>query len=490
MRDHLPLLVFLIPFLAAISLPMIGLIRRRWCWAVAVGSLLLMTFATWRALLVVWADGPIRYFWGGWEPPYGVEWLLDGLSAVVLFMISGLSLLAVIYARPSVERFFPGRTVPFYTLVLLLISSLAGILLSADLFNIFVFLEVASLCGYALVGLAGGRGLLSAFRYLIMGTIGASFYLLGVGYLYASTGTLNMADLALRLSDLFDSRAALTGIVFIMIGIGIKTALIPLHGWLPDAYAHAPLAVSPLLAALMTKVSLYLLIRITFLLMGVETLTEKIPFLVYMGWIGVLATLVGAFLALSEQNLKRMFAYGGLSHIGLVVLAVSFGNETGIAGSIFYLINDAAMQAGLFFVAGTLVFRHGVVRIADLAQISGALPWTLTALIVTALSMVGIPPTGGFFGKWYLILAAMEVENYLAVGVIILSTILTLAYFARILEKILMESRQTATSSELEAPTEMRFSMAMITGIILALGIFSDPLIQMIQEIALPSVLG
>ena len=490
MRNQLPALVFLIPFLTAISLPLVGLVRRQWCWALAVISLSLMTVTALMAFRTVRSEGPVHYYFAGWEPPHGVEWLLDGLSAIVLFMISGVSLLAVIYAGPSVKRTLPGRTVPFYTLVLLLISALAGIVLSADLFNLFVFLEVASLCGYALVGVAGGPGLLSAFRYLILGTIGASFYLLGVGYLYAATGTLNMADLAGQLSGLAGSRATLTGIAFIMIGMGLKAALIPLHGWLPDAYAHAPVSVSPLLAGLMTKVALYVLIRLSFWIMGVEALMGKIPFLIYLGWIGAVATLVGAFLALSEQNLKRMFAYAGLSHIGLIILGISFGNEAGISGAVFYLINDAVMQVGLFFVAGTIVFRHGVVLVEDLTRINSPIPWTLTALIVIALSMVGIPPTGGFFGKWYLILAAMEEGNYFAAAVIIVGTLLTLAFFARILEKILMESRRTVAPDGPEAPGEMRFSMAMIVAVIIALGVFSDPAIRMIQKMVLPSVLG
>ncbi len=487
MRSHLPALLFLIPFLSAISMPLVGLIRRNGCWPVALSALSAMSVVSLIAFHHVLDHGPIRYPFSGWAPPLGVEWLLDGLSGIVMVLLSLVALVAVVYAGPGVRKTLSRKVVPFYTLVLLLISALTGMVLAADLFNLFVFLEVSSLSAYALVAVAGGRAMLAAFRYLILGTIGASFYLLGVGYLYASTGTLNMADLSVRISQLLESRAVLSGIVFIMIGLGIKTALVPLHGWLPDAYAHAPEAVCPLIAALMTKVALYALVRITFWILGAHAILEQIPFLVYLGWIGAIATLVGAFLALSEQNLKRVFAYGGLSHVGLVVLGISLGTQTGLTGGIFYLINDTVMQAGLFFVAGTIIYRHGVKEVSDLVRVGGRMPWTLAALIVTALSMVGIPPTGGFFGKWYLVLGALEAGNYLAVGVIILGTLLTLATFVKILEKMLLEGRQAQRLSGLEAPLEMRFSMGMVVVGILLLGIFSDPAISLIQEIALPS---
>jgi multicomponent Na+:H+ antiporter subunit D len=321
----------------------------------------------------------------------------------------------------------------------------------------------------------------------MLGTIGASFYLLGVGYLYAATGTLNMGDLSLRLSEILESRTVLSGVVFLLMGLAIKMALVPLHGWLPDAYAHAPEPICPIVAALMTKVALYALVRITFWVLGIETIFGNIPFMVYLGWIGAIATLAGALLALSEKNIKRMFAYGGLSHVGLVVLGISLGNKTGYTGGIFYLLNDAVMQAGLFFIAGTLIYRYGVKNVSDLTQIGGKMPWTVTALIVTALSMVGIPPTGGFFGKWYLVLGALEIGNYLAVAVIIVGTLLTLAFFIKILEKMLFEERQAPKLPGLEAPFPMRLGMGMVVVSILVLGIFSDPTIQLIQNVALPS---
>ncbi|MCI0528571.1 MAG: hypothetical protein L0Y56_14120 [Nitrospira sp.] len=490
MRANLPALLFVIPFLTAVSMPLVGLFRRNWCGAFAMIALSGMGVTSLAALSRTLHLGPIRYPLGGWAPPIGIEWRLDGFSGLAIVLISFVALIAVVYAGPGVRTTLGPKAIHFYTLVMLLISALTGMVMAADFFNLFVFLEVAALTGYALVAVAGGQALIAAFRYLILGTIGASFYLLGVGYLYAATGTLNMADLAQKLPGLLESKAVLSGLVFIMIGLGIKMALVPLHGWLPDAYAHAPESVIPLLAALITKVALVALARIIFWVWGVDVIWTKVPFMVYLGWIGMIATLTGTLLALSEQNLRRTFAYGGISHVGLVVMGISLGNLTGFAGGVFYLMTDAVMQLGLFFVAGTMAFHYGVRELADLVHLRGRMPWMTAALIVTALSMVGIPPTGGFFGKWYILMGALEIKNYAVVGVIILSTVLTLVYFARILEKMLIESRTVSTQDgplqEDKAPWEMRFGMGMVIVGLVLLGIFSDPLILLIRTVAAP----
>ena len=485
MTTNLPAFLFLIPFLTAILMPALGAFRPRACWSMTLVALSAFALIAVRGLVTTFYEGPIRYRLSGWAPPLGIEWHLDGLSSMVIMLIAGASLVGVVYAGPEVERQFSKKIVPFYTLVMLLISALTGIVLTADLFNLFVFFEVASLSAYALVAVAGNRALLASFRYLILGTIGASFYLLGVGYLYAETGTLNMADLASQLPNLLESKAALSGLVFIFIGLGIKTALMPLHGWLPDAYAYAPEAVTPLLASLMTKVALYAFARVTFWVLGPEIVWSEIPIMSYLGWVGGFAMLVGAFLALSEQNIKRMFAFGGLSHIGLVVLGLSLGNQQGYTGGIYYLLIDAVMQLSLFMVAGTLVFNHGIRKISELKRIGRGMPWTTAALVITALSMIGIPPTGGFFGKLIIIMGAIEAGNFMAVGVIILATIITLVYFVRLVEKILFERKEPSGPLSFEPPSS-RIAMGVVTASILLFGIFSDPVVIWIESLASP----
>ncbi len=485
-------LILLLPFFAAIAMPMLGSWRRSWCQPLALSSVGLMGLSALSASYIAVAQGPVQYAMGGWEPPVGIVLILDGFSSLIAVALSFVSLACLFFGGPLLPKDLGVKVVLYYSLVLMLISALAGITLAGDLFNLFVFIEVAALCSYALVGLAGGRGLMAAFRYLLLGTIGASFYLLGVGYFYAATGTLNMADFLVRLPDVLHSKAVFTGLIFIFLGLAIKAAMVPFHGWLPDAYSHAPAAVAPLLASLVTKVSLYAMIRIMFWVLGAGTLASELPILFLLGLGGAIAAVVGAFLALTQQDLRRMFAYGGISHVGLIVIGIAVGNKTGFAGGIFYMVNDAVMQATLFFIAGAIWHRCGARDLSQLGNLWAQMPWTSAALIVTALSMIGIPPTGGFFGKWYMVLGAMEATNYVAVAAILSSTLLTLAYFVRIIERIFGDKHSDPPVAQLtaEAPTEMRVSMGILAASILVLGLFSDQIVGLILRSAVPPGLG
>lgn len=270
------------------------------------------------------------------------------------------------------------------------------------------------------------------------------------------------------------------------IGLGIKMALVPFHAWLPDAYTHAPDSVSPILAALVTKVALLGWVRIIFWVLGAKVVVDDTPVLLLVGVLGALAAVIGAVLALTQHDLKRMFAYGGISHIGIILIGVSQGNQTGFVGGVFYLLNDAVMQAALFFIAGAAISLYGVHSLEDMGRIGKQSPWLVSALVIVAMGMIGLPPTGGFFGKWYIILGALEANNYVAVGAVLLSTMLTLAYFVRIFERVF---RHTPTASEarlVEIPIQIKLSLGFTSVAIMALGLWSDPIMGSLIREALP----
>jgi multicomponent Na+:H+ antiporter subunit D len=307
--------------------------------------------------------------------------------------------------------------------------------------------------------------------------------LLGVGYLYAVTGTLNMADLAQRVPEMMTSKAVIVGLSFIFIGLGIKMALVPLHGWLPDAYTLAPSAISPILASLLTKVALLAWIRIVFWMVGGSSDIGALHILDLLWILGALASVAGAFLALTQQNLKRMFAYGGISHIGLILIGIGQGSQMGLAGGLFYLINDAVMQATLFAVAGVAIHQYGAENLDDAAVLRHGAPWVLAGLIVSAMSMIGLPPTGGFFAKWYIILSAIESGNFVAVVAIIGSTLLTMAYFIRLFSRIFRERKGVTGGSPLhgsETPVTLRISLGALVSAIIGLGIWSDTIVNVL----------
>lgn len=486
MTRHLPVILFLLPLGLAICLPLIGIKHREWCRPLSIGVLAAMVPVSFANLVGVLQHGTIHYDFGGWAAPVGIEWVADGLASVMTVALSLVGLVCIIFLSSVLFPYLGSRIVPFYTLVLLLIASLNGLVFAGDLFNLFVFLEVSALCAYALVGLAGGKALVAGFRYLILGTFGASLYLLGVGYLYAETGTLNMADLAQRVPLLVASKAFAVGVLFMFIGLGIKMALVPLHGWLPDAYTYAPDRVSPMLASLVTKVALYGWIRIMFWVLGAQAVVYQIPILFLVGVLGALAALVGAFLALSQVEIKRTFAYGGLSHIGLILVGISLGNQTGFVGGVFYLLNDAVMQAGLFFWAGAIIHLYGVRTIEDLGRLQGGAGWMSVALVVIALSMIGIPPTGGFFGKWYIILGAVEAQNYLALVAVLIATLLTLAYFAKLFERVFRDRSPQQPPLIREIPLAVRIGLGATSVAVIVLGLMSDYIVSFLLKNAIP----
>ncbi len=486
MNHHLPAILFLLPLFLAISMPVLCLKHRHWARPLTLSVMVGMSVLSLVNLSSVLQFGEIRYAFSGWAPPLGIEWVADGLASLLLVILSFLGFITIIFAGPTSPADLGGRIVHFHILILLLISALTGIVFAGDLFNLFVFLEVAAIASYALIGVAGGSALFAAFRYLLLGTLGASLYLLGVSYFYAASGTLNMADMAEKLPHLLTSKAVVGGLLFMFIGLGIKMALVPFHAWLPDAYTHAPSSVSPILASLVTKVALIGWVRIIFWVLGAKIVLHNIPVLLLVSILGTLAAVIGAILALAQHNLKKMFAYGGISHIGIILIGVSQGNRTGFAGGIFYLLNDAVMQAALFFLAGVAICHYGVQTVEDLSRIGKKAPWLIGSLVVIALGMIGLPPTGGFFGKWYIILGALESHNYLSVGAVLVSTLITLAYFVKIFERLFRppSSPSEETFSDLAFP--FKFSLGATGAAIILLGLFSDPLVKLLLDKALP----
>jgi len=478
MTDHLPALIFLTPFLTAISMPMAALKNERRCRPIALAALCVMSALALANLWSVSTGDIVRYSFSGWAPPIGIEWVADQIGSIMAVAASLLALVCVIYTGPFPAGQIKGLRIPYYTIVLLLISGLTGVIFAGDLFNIFVFLEIVALSGYALVAVAGGRALVSAFRYLIMGALGATFYLLGVGYFYAATGTLNIADLSARLPAPLESKAVIVGLTFMFLGLGIKMALMPLHAWLPDAYADAPDTAGPLLASLLTKVALLGWIRILFWVVGARDETAAVFALVWS--LGVLASVGGAILALSQTNLKRMFAYGGIAHVGLILIAVGQATDRGLAGGLFYLINDAVMQGGLFILAGVIAHQYGARSIDELRAADVKCPWILGGFVVMAVSMIGLPPTGGFFGKWYIVLSAVESGNYVALAAVIITTLLTLAYLVRVMERLFRSPKEAAAPAE--TPPQFRFALAAPAFAALALGLFSDQIVNILVE--------
>jgi multicomponent Na+:H+ antiporter subunit D len=433
-QSQLSILVVVIPLLFALITPVVGWWRREWAHPLVVVALALSLISSIGVGYNVVVDGPLVYYLGGWDPPWGIEYRIDHLGAFMTLILTFVSLMAAIYSKRSVERELPGREPSFYCVFLLLITGLLGIVVTGDMFNLYVFLEIASLAAYALIATGEERAAFSAFRYVIVGTIGACFYLLGVGYLYIVTGTLNMADLSQILPELHHSRVVLVAFGFLLIGIAMKMALFPLHVWLPDSYTYAPSAVSALVAPLMTKVGAYVMIRIMFSIFGPVFSVEIVPTTTLLAPIAAIAILVGCFMALAQVDLKRMLSYILVAEVGYIALGVGLANRNGLTGAILHILNDAFMMACLFFAVGAVVYKTGTRNIDQLRYLHRKMPLTMGALVVAGLSVMGVPPLCGFFSKWYLILGAIDGGQWLFVAVLLASSLLSAILFFRVID--------------------------------------------------------
>ena len=489
-----PILIVVFPLISAFFIPIIGWWRKNLCYPLVIIALLLCLFSSLVTLNTVIHTGTIHYHLGGWNPPWGIEYVVDYLNAFMVVIVSFIAFMVAIYSKRSVERELPEKIVYFYCIFLLQVTGLLGIVVTGDMFNLYVFLEIASLAGYALIAIGEDGAPLASFNYVIFGTIGACFYLLGVGYLYIVTGSLNVADLSQILPDLYRSKVVLVAFAFFLVGVSIKMALFPLHVWLPDAYTCAPSATSALLAPLMTKVSAYVMIRIMFTLFEPHFSIELLPVTTILSWTAAVAIVFGAVLALAQTDLKRMLAYVLVSEVGYIALGVGLANRDGLTGAILHILNDAFMMLALFLVVGAIMYRSGKREISQLRYLHRKMPFTMAAFVIAALSVIGIPPTCGFFSKWYLVLGAIHANRWVFVVVLMVSCLLNAILFFRVLENAYLEPHGELGTGESElviAREEAPLSMLMpilITGAgILLFGILSGKIISSLIKFAIPA---
>jgi multicomponent Na+:H+ antiporter subunit D len=489
-----PVLVVVIPLIFAFLTLLFGWWRKGLCYPITLVSLILSFLASLHTLYTVITSGTIHYYLGKWDPPWGIEYVVDHLNAFVMVIVSFVSLVVAISSKRSVEQELSEKIVYFYCIFLLQVTGFLGIVVTGDMFNLYVFLEIASLAGYALIAIGEDGAPFASFNYLIFGTIGACFYLLGVGYLYIITGSLNMADLSQILPNLYHSKVVLVAFAFFLVGVSLKMALFPLHVWLPDAYTYAPSAVSSLLAPLMTKVGAYVMIRLMFTVFKPFFSIELIPVTAILGWMAAGAILFGAILALAQIDLKRMLAYILLSEVGYITLGVGLANRAGLTGAILHILNDAFMMLALFLVVGAIMYRYGKREIPHLRYLHRKMPFTMAVFVIAALSVIGIPPTCGFFSKWYLILGAIDANKWVFVAVLLVSSLLNVILFFRVIENAYLEpvAEHSSVGSELaitreESPLSMLIPILIAGAGIMSLGVLSGKIISTIIQFALPA---
>lgn len=489
--EHFPILVIVIALVAAYTTLLAGWVDRRYSFPIALGTIAVQFAISLYLLWEVVTNGTIHYNLGNWLPPWGIEYVVDRLSAYVLVILLLLSLLCCIYSKRSIaNEIEEKKTVGFYVVFLLLVAGVCGIAITGDIFNLYVFLEISSIAAYTLV--AAGRerrGFMASFNYLVMGSVSAGFILLGIGHLYVATGTLNMADLARLLPPLYDSTLIHTAFVFFIVGLSIKTALFPLHMWQPDAYTYAPSVVSALLSTIVAKMGVYATIRILFSVFTVGFIVDYLPIMEIFAWVAAVAIIAGSVLAIAQYDMKRMLAYSSVSQMGYILLGIGIANSVAMTGGILHILNHAVMKGCLFMVAGAIVYRTGVRNIDDFKGIAKKMPYTSAAFFIAAASMIGIPPTVGFMSKWYLALGALDAGQWIFVTVILASSLLSAVYFWRIFEYAYFRAEEGhdphAPGAVDDAPASMLAPMLVLAAACVLFGLFVIVPLSIIEPVVM-----
>ncbi|MBP02626.1 MAG: cation:proton antiporter [Rhodospirillaceae bacterium] len=461
MLEQLPALIIVIPLLAAACCA----INRSepFCWFVALLASVLVFVGSCSLLIQVNAEGSISYALGGWEAPAGIEYRVDVLAAYLLTMVSLIAAAVLVYGRLSVRtEISKDNQGWFYAMYLLCACGLMGMVITGDAFNAFVFMEISSLSMYTLIAIGNDkRALLASYQYLIMGTIGATMYIIGVGFLFTVTGTLNLVDMSARLQPLLGSAPVMAGMAFIVVGLSLKIALFPLHFWLPNAYSYAPSVTTILVAATATKVSIYLLLRYLFSVFGLSFGLQYDPLALIIMTLSVVAIFVGSLNAIFEDNIKRMLAFSSVAQIGYITLGVSLFNFNGLVSSLVHIFNHALIKASLFMLLGGIALQVGKVSLRELGGIGRKMPITMAAFSIGGLSLLGVPGTVGFITKWYLLRGAMDNEWWWLVILVLLSSLLVLIYIGKIIE-VAYFRETSATCMNLKDPPLSMLSVSVL----------------------------
>lgn len=434
LETHLPVLQIIVPLLGA---PIVMMLRHRLLsWLITTLISFFILYGALKLLFTVQDGSVIIYELGNWDRDVGIIYKVDIVNAYMLVIIGAISAVVLPYAKTSVDKEIPhDKHHLFYSALLLCITGLMGICITGDAFNVFVFLEVSSLSGYALIAMGKApHSLTAAYRYLVMGTVGGTFILLGIGFLYMMTGTLNMDVLVETVPGIAETTTARAAFAFLTVGASIKLALFPLHMWLPNCYTYAPSVISAFLSATATKISFYVMVRVTYVIFGAAMLSQATQLKFVVLPLALLGIFMGSLSAIKQVNVKKLLAYSSIAQVGYMVLGFSFNNLNGLTGGILHLFNHSLMKGGLFLVVGCVVYRLGNSDIEDFRGLGKRMPYTMFAFALGGLSMIGVPLTAGFVSKWYLILGALDAGLWWVVMLILFASMLAVVYVWKVIE--------------------------------------------------------
>lgn len=499
LTSHSPVLMEIIFLVGAVLTPIIGLIKKKlaFWWALAVSTM--GFYLCILAAAELYRSGPLSYYLGGWRPPYGVEIKFDYLGAFA-FLILLLNIIIMVYSKKYMEHEISEDKLPvYYTLVLLLVGGMVGFTITGDIFNMFVFMEILSLAGYSLVAVTEERlNAMASFKYLVMGALSSMLILVGIAFTYNVTGSLNMADISLRLQQYGASTTAYVAVATLVIGFAVKAAMFPVHIWLPDAHGLAPSPVSALLSGLLIKTGIIGILRIIFSVYKIDGPIDLSHLLGALEWFAVATVIFGAFFAFFQDDIKVIFAYSSISNIGYIVMGIGLvsvsnpaGSVNAMLGALTHVAAHAIIKTLLFLSAGAIIYKTGLRKLDDLKGIGKKMPITCMALVIGALSVTGVPGTVGFWAKWYVINGAFESGQVFFAVALLVGTLMVFAYYIKIINVIFFRIPENLTAEVDEAPLSMLIPIVMLAVSCIVYGLFYiNPMVTNYFMPAAKSLLG
>jgi len=422
---------------------------------------------------------------GGWNPPFGIVLVLDGLSALMLFTVSIISLVVTVYSIQYMKKFTDKPK--YYTLLMLMIAGMNGVILTGDFFNMYVFIEIAAVSSYALVAFGTeAEELEASFKYMVLGSVASALILFSVAIIYATTGTLNMAHVSRIVSEQGITPPILLCFAMFIAGFGLKGAMVPFHAWLPDAHPSAPAPISAMLSGLLIKaIGVYALTRIIFNVFGINA-----SFSLILMFFGALSMIVGVILAVGQWDLKRLLAYHSVSQMGYVFLGLGLATPLGILGGLFHLFNHAAFKSLLFLNSGAVEYSAGTRDLNNMGGLRDRMPGTFTTSLAASMSIAGVPPFNGFWSKLFIILAAVKSGHNVYALLAVIASILTLASFLKVQKYGFFGKLKDKLKDTKDAPGLMLVSMGALAVICLVVGLGFPVVVKYIIDPASQTLLN
>lgn len=465
-----------IPLGLAFLIPLFSKVWRRSGDVLAnLGAAALLILSLYSIRLI--SGNSLVYQMGGWRLPLGIALVLDGLSLFVLVCVSVVSFACSLYSISYMSKFTSKWK--FYTLFMLMITGLNGVTVTGDIFNMYVFFEIAAIASYALVAFGTEHEELeAAFKYMVLGSVASMAMLFAIALLYGRLGTLNLADLSRGMAQAGDLRLVAFSGGLLLIGFAVKAALVPFHAWLPDAHPSAPAPISAMLSGVFIKVlGVYAISRIFFNVFGVKPVHLNL-----LLFFGVVSVIVAALLALRQSDMKRLLAYSSISQIGYVALGLGTGTPLGIMGALFHILSHSTGKALLFLTSGSLVYSTGTRDLKKMGGLEERMPVTATSFTAGALSIAGVPPFHGFFSKLFIILGLWQAGRHALALVGIITSVLTLAYMLRVEKHAFFGRIREELQGVRESPAAMLIALILLTTLCIGIGIFFPWVIKILIE--------